>query len=296
MQVETSIGPTVAATPALDLLGARNLANGAAQVARIAEVHGRDRGEGPGHDLLRIDLHAQRQAHQDGQLGARVESAHVFGGIGLGIAPGLRLGQHRGEFRALLHLAEDEVAGAVQNAFDALDAVAGHALFQAGNHGNSAGHRGAVFQMAALGRGQPLQFDAVVGDELFVGGDNALARFERAAHPGAGRIETAGQLHHHIHIGGQHGIGVFAPDHACGHPVHALPRHAAIETWVSSRPCGLDSTRMRATELPTVPKPKMAMRKGAPTRGLRACGRNVERRCGTVRFRHLNFPLHSFLM
>jgi len=31
---------------------------------------------------------------------------------------------------------------------------------------------------------------------------------------------------------------------------------------VSSRFCGFDSTRIRATELPTVPKPKMAMRNG----------------------------------
>ena len=215
--------------PALDLLGARNLADGAAEVAGIAEVDGRDGGDGPGNDFLGIDLDAEDEAHEDGKLGARVESAHVFSGIGFGIAPGLSLGQHLCKLGALLHLAEDEIAGAVENALDALDAVAGHALFEAGNDGDSAGDCGAVLEMAAFGRGQPLQFDAVIGDELFVGGDHAFARFERAAHPGAGGIEATGKLHNHVDIGSKHGIGVFAPNDACGSPVDALARYAAIE-------------------------------------------------------------------
>ena len=215
--------------PALDLLGARNLANGAAEIASITEVDGRDGGDGARNDLLGIDLHAKREAHEDGELGARVESAHVLSGVGFGIAFGLRFGQHGGVFRAFFHFAQDEVAGAVENAFDALDAVAGHALFEAGNDGNSAGDGSAVFEMAAFGRGQALQIDAVIGDELFVGGDDAFAGFERAAHPASGGIEAAGELDDHIHIGGEHGIGVFAPDDARGHPVSALARDAAIE-------------------------------------------------------------------
>ena len=51
-------------------------------------------------DLLGIDLHAQSEAHEDGELGAGVESAHVFGGIGFGVAFGLRFGEHGGVFRA----------------------------------------------------------------------------------------------------------------------------------------------------------------------------------------------------
>ncbi len=172
---------------------------------------------------------AKREAHEDGELGAGVESADIFGRVGFGIAFGLRLGQHRCVLRAFFHLAEDEVAGAVENAFDALDAVAGHALLEAGNDGDSAGDGGAVFEMAAFGRGQPLQIDAVIGDELFVGGDDALAGFKRAAHPAAGGIEAAGELHNHVYIGGKHGVGVFAPHDARGRPVNALARHAAVE-------------------------------------------------------------------
>ena len=184
---------------------------------------------GAGNNLLGIDLHAKGETHEDGELGARVESAHVFSGVGFGVAFGLRFGQHGRVLRAFFHFAEDEVAGAVENAFDALDAIAGHALLEAGNNGNAAGDGGAVFEMAALGSGQPLQIDAVIGNEFLVGGDDAFAGFERAAHPGSGGIETAGELDNHVDIGGEHGIGVFAPDDARGHPVDALARDPAIE-------------------------------------------------------------------
>jgi len=55
-----------------------------------------------------------------------------------------------------LHLAQDEVAGAIQNAFNALNAIAGQPLLKAGNHGDSARDRRAVLQVPAFGRGQPL--------------------------------------------------------------------------------------------------------------------------------------------
>ncbi len=215
--------------PPFHLLGARHLANGAAEIAGIAEVDGVMVVMGARNDLLGIDLHAQGETHEDGELGARIESAHILSGVGFGIAFGLRLGEHRGVFRAFFHFAEDEVAGTVENAFDALDAIAGHALLEAGNHGNAAGDGSAVFEMAAFGRGQPLQIDAVISDEFFVGGDDAFAGFKGAAHPASGGIEAAGELDDHVYIGGEHGIGVFAPDDARGHPVDALARDAAVE-------------------------------------------------------------------
>ena len=171
------------------------------------------------------------------------------------------------------------------------------ALFEAGNHGNSAGHGGAVFQVAALGRGQPLQFDAVIGDELLVGGDDALAGFERAAHPGAGGIEAAGQFHNHVHIGGKHGIGVFAPHHACGHPVHALARHAAIEDvgQFQALRLGLDeNARHRAADRAKT-EDGDAQRAGASV----ACAMARQKRRAAMRNRALQapeFPLNCFLI
>jgi TRAP-type mannitol/chloroaromatic compound transport system permease small subunit len=81
---------------AIRLLSPGNLANGAAQVARVAEIDCRDGGDGLRNNFFRIDGHAQREAHQDGELGARVESAYVFGGVGLGVSVSLREGEHIG--------------------------------------------------------------------------------------------------------------------------------------------------------------------------------------------------------
>ena len=176
-----------------------------------------------------FDLDPQRQPHEDRQLGASVEAAHIFGGVRFGVASGLGGGQHGGELGALLHLAEDEVAGAVENAFDALDAVAGESLLQSGNDRDASGNRGAIFQMAAMGGGQALQFHTVEGDQFLVGGDYALACFERAPHPGAHGIQAAYEFHNHVRIGAEHRIDVLAPDDGRGGPVHPLSRHAAIE-------------------------------------------------------------------
>ncbi len=215
----TSIGPTVAATWPLVLLRPRHLPDGAAQVPRIAEVHGRNRRNRPRYNLLRIDLHPQRQPHQDGQLGARVKSAHILRGIGLGIALGLRLRQHRRILRALLHLAQDKVAGAVQNAFNALDPVPGQSHVQGLESPESLLPQRRHISDARLWprpavpvprRGYAISFLLAV--------TTLLPASSALPHPAAGRIEPARQFHNHIHIGGQHSVGVLAPHHARREP------------------------------------------------------------------------------
>ena len=210
-------------------MGARHLPNRASQIPRIAEVDGGNGGDGPRHNLFRIHLYPQRKPHQDRQFGAGIKTAHILSRIGLRIAPGLCGRQHGGVLGALLHLAEDEVAGAVQNAFDAIDAVAGKPLFQARNHGDPSRHRSAILQVAAMSRGQPLQFHSVKRDQLLVGGHNALPRCKRAANPHARRVEAAHQLHDDIRIRRQHGLRIFAPHHIARCPIHPLARHAAVE-------------------------------------------------------------------
>ena len=199
---------------AAGLLGAGHLADGAGEIAGVTEVDGGDGGDGLGDDLFRIDGDAKGEAHEDRELGAGIEAADVFSGVGLGIASLLRLSQHRGIFRAGFHFAEDEVAGAVEDAFNALDAVAGQALLEGGNDGDSAGHGSAVFEVPAFGSGEPLEFHAMIGNELLVGGDHALAGLEGAADPSACGIEAAGQLDDDIDIRGENRIRVFAPDDA----------------------------------------------------------------------------------
>jgi hypothetical protein len=58
------------------------------------------------------------------------------------------------------------------------------------------------------------------GDELLVGGDDALAGSSARRTQVAGGIEAAGQFDHHIDIGSEHRVGVFAPhDGSSRHPV-----------------------------------------------------------------------------
>ena len=101
----------------------------------------------------------------------------------------------------------------------------------------------------------------VIRDQLLVGRHHALAALECLAHPVARRIQSARQFHDDVHIGSQYRIRILAPLHASREPSPLVLRATLrLKTCVSSSPSGFDSTRMRATELPTVPKPNSAMR------------------------------------
>ena len=114
---------------------------------------------------------AERDAGEDDQLGARVVAVHVLAGIGFRIAELLRVAEHIGEGIACFHAAEDVVTRAVENGFDAGDAIAGESLLQAGDDGDASGDGRAVEQVRAFGAGEAVELDAMFGDELFVAGD-----------------------------------------------------------------------------------------------------------------------------
>lgn len=214
---------------AFDLLGAGDLADGAAEIAGVAEVDGGDRGDGLRHDLFRVDDDAHCEAHEDGELGAGIEAADIFSGVGLGVALCLGFSEHGGVFGTGVHFAEDEVAGAVEDAFDALDAIAGESLFEAGDDGNASGDGSAVLEVSAFGGGEALEFDALKGDELFIGGNDTFAGLKGVAHPVSSGVEATGEFDDDIDIGGEDGIGVFSPSDACGHPGDAFAGDTAIE-------------------------------------------------------------------
>src|SRR3546814_14033568 len=65
----------------------------------------------------------------------------------------------------------DVVAGAVEDAVDAVDAVGGEALAQALDDGNAAGHRGLVADGSAAALGQRGKRGAVVREQRLFGGD-----------------------------------------------------------------------------------------------------------------------------
>ena len=110
----------------------------------------------------------------------RVETADIEGGIGFRVAEPLRLAEALREGQTLrFHTGQDVVAGAVQDAIDALDGIAGQSLAQGFDDRNAArdrsleGERGTFF----LGeRGEP---HAVLGEQRLVCGDEGFARVER---------------------------------------------------------------------------------------------------------------------
>ena len=220
-------------------LGFGNLADGAVEVVRVDEVDGIDGGDGAAGDRFDIDAGAERDAGEDDQLGAGVVAVDVFAGIGFGVAELLRVVENVGEGCAGFHAAENVVAGAVENGFDAGDAIAGKSLLQAGNDGNASGDGCSIEKVRAFGAGEAIELDAVFGDELFVAGDGGFAGFESAAHPGACGFEAAHQLDDDVDVGVEDFVEVLGPDHGGGDPGGLFAGHAAVEDMRELEAVGL---------------------------------------------------------
>ena len=99
------------------------------------------------------DIVAVEKGIFDRQLVRGVDAVDIEGGIGLGIALGLRFRQDGAEIRAaLFHIGQDEIAGAVENARDALDRVRRGPLAQSLHDRNTARDRRFELERAATDR------------------------------------------------------------------------------------------------------------------------------------------------
>ena len=120
---------------------------------------------------------------EDRKLGAGIAAVEIFAGVGFGIAACLRLFESFAEGNASgLNAAENVVAGAVQNAGDAVQAISAEPGAQRGKNGNAAGDGRSKLKLAAVRAGELQQVRAVTGDELLVGRHHRLARVQRASH------------------------------------------------------------------------------------------------------------------
>ena len=169
-----------------------------------------------------MNLNTERDAAQDRELGAGVVACNVLRRIGLRVAEHLRLAKSVRELGARLHLAQDEVAGSVQNTLDAMALVACQTLLQAGNYRYSTSDGGAIQQLAATAPRQRLQFHTMRSDQFFVRGHDGLPCIESAAHPLAGRIEAARQFDNDVDIGGENLFGVLRPFDWTSKPINPL--------------------------------------------------------------------------
>ncbi len=97
----------------------------------------------------------------------------VEGRIGLGIAEPLRILQTFGKRQSLLlHPRQDVVAGAVENAIDAVDAGRRQALAKGLDDRDCRADGGFEVQGTAMLFGSLRQPDAVLGDQRLVGRDD----------------------------------------------------------------------------------------------------------------------------
>ena len=128
------------------------------------------------------------QAGQDRGLGGGVEALDVGGRVGLGVAELLGLLERLGEAGAGgVHLVEDEVGGAVDDAQHAGHLVTGQRLAQRPQDRDRAGDGGLVVEVAlGLRRGLE-ERRPVLGQQRLVGGDDAGAVLQRGEDQRRGR-------------------------------------------------------------------------------------------------------------
>ena len=174
----------------------------AEQLDAVAEIVGRlDVGLRHAFNALDVDLverhtGAEGEARQQGELVRGVETADVEAGIGFRIALRLRFLEHVGKGAMLLeHLREDVVAGAVENAVDAPDFIAGERFPHGLDDRDAASDRRLEVEGNVVFLGKPRELSAVLGEQRLVGRHHMLARAQRRLDGGLGRtILAADQL------------------------------------------------------------------------------------------------------
>ena len=158
-------------------------------------------------DVDGVEVHraAEHDAGKDRELVGGVDPVDVGGRVGFRIAELLRLLQHRAEFprlaglHGLVHRRHDVVAGAVQDAVDAADAVAGEALAQRLDDGDAAGDGGLVTEVAIRLPRSVRQRRAVVGEQRLIGRYQVLAVGEgRLGERPRRALRAADQLEHDV--------------------------------------------------------------------------------------------------
>ena len=154
-----------------------------------------------------VELHRDAEADRrdDGELVRGIDAFDVEGRIGLRVAQALRLLEHLVEARALVaHLREDEVAGAVDDAGDPLDAVGGEPFAHRLDDRDAAGHRRLERHHHALAAGGGEDLVAVRGQQRLVGRHHVLAVLDRGQDQVLGDGVAADQLDHDVDVGIAH--------------------------------------------------------------------------------------------
>src|SRR5690606_2997261 len=155
-----------------------------------------------GVGLIELQRDAEGDGRQNGQLVGGVDAFHVEGRVGLGVAQCLGFLEHVLKGTTFLaHLGEDEIAGAVDDASQPVDAVGGQAFADRLDHRDATGHGGFVGDNHAFLAGAGEDLVAVHGDQCLVGGDHVLAMLDGLEHQFLGDGVATDQLDDHVDLG-----------------------------------------------------------------------------------------------
>ncbi len=172
-----------------------------AQGFGIVHVSRGQLGDAFGVSLVELQRNTKRDGRQDGQLVRGIDAFDVEGRIGFGVTQRLRLGEHVFEGAAFLtHFGEDEVASAVDDPRNPVDAVGRQAFANRLDHRNATGHRRFESDDHALLTGLGEDFVPMNGDQRLVRGDHVLAVLDRFEYQLAGNGVAAHQLYDDVDL------------------------------------------------------------------------------------------------
>ena len=168
--------PVAAVRRRLQFLGDGQQLDHEPGVLRGGDVRGADGADALAVDVLQREAGVEGQRGEDGGLGGGVMAFDVGRRVRLRVAEALGLGQGIGELGpGGVHLVQDEVGGAVDDAQHPGDPVTGQAVPDGAQDGDGAGHGGLVGQLDAGLVGFLVQGRAVLGQQGLVAGDHAGA-------------------------------------------------------------------------------------------------------------------------
>ena len=166
------------------------------QPVRVSKIHLVDARDAFHGDVANPHRLAKTHHGQDGDLVARVVAFDVEGGVRFGVSFFLGLGQDFGERTAApLHLRQDVIGGAVQDAIDGGKVLARQPFTHRVQHRRSARDASFDSQTHMVRAAALHQLHAVFSHQLLVGRHQMLARLQRRKGDGASGGQNPHQLH-----------------------------------------------------------------------------------------------------
>ena len=173
-----------------------------AHVVGGVHVELRDIADALGVDVVELHTAVEGDGCQDGDLRGGIETVDVGGGVRLGEALRLSLGQRILVRQAVVdHAREHVVGGAVHDTHDGGDLVADEGMLQRLDDGDAAADAGLEAYFQVLFAGKVHDLVAERRHERLVGGDHVLTRAQGAEHHVARSGGAADQLDDDIDLG-----------------------------------------------------------------------------------------------